>query len=91
MQESGMFFDLLMGGLAGLLTSLLFYAGLARKIYNLQCDLAITQAQLLKEKNSRAATIRHNDKASLELFTDLKQPAPPSIPRNPLAKFGVGR
>jgi hypothetical protein len=86
-----MVFDLLMGGLAGLLTSLLFYAGLARKIYNLQCDLAITQAQLLKEKNSRAATIRHNDKASLELFENLKQPSASIAPKNPLAKFGIAR
>lgn len=74
-----------------LITSLLFYAALARKVYNLQCDLVVTQAQLLKEKNSRAATIRHNDKASLELFDNLKQPTPVPVPKNPLAKFGIAR
>jgi hypothetical protein len=74
----------------GILGGLLVYAALARRVWNLQCDLASTQAQLLKDRNSRAALIRHNDKASLELFQNLKPETSTPIRPNPLKKFGIG-
>ena len=87
MQESGMWFDLATTILVALVVCLLFYAGLARVVWNLRCDLAATQAQLLRERNQRASLGRSKDKESLELFKDLKQPAPPLNSVNPLAKF----
>jgi len=91
MQELGMWWDLGMAFAAGLSGSLLIFAGLARKVYNLQLDLSTVQEQLLREKNQRAALTRHRDKESLEVLNSLKAPAPLPVPHNALGKFGIGR
>jgi len=74
---------------AGVVGSLLVFAGLARKVYNLQCDLVATQAQLLKEKNSRAALTRYKDKEALEVLREVGAPPVAVNSKNPLSKFGV--
>lgn len=85
---------MLLDGAIALLVSLvvcaLFHAGLARRVWNLQCDLAATQAQLLRERNQRASLSRSKDKEALEVFHELKNGSQPAPPRNPLAKFGIG-
>jgi len=91
MQESGMFYDLITPALVALLVSLIVYAGLARKVWTLQCDLASTQAQLLRERNQRASLSRSKDKESLDVLRELGQNPAPQVPKNPLSKFGVGR
>ena len=83
-------YDLLLGFLGGMVPTLLFHAGLVRRVWNLQCDLATTQAQLLRERNQRASLSRSKDKEALEVLNELKGPV--GIPKpavNPLAKFGV--
>lgn len=86
-----MAWDLWLAVLAGIVGSLIFHAGLARKVYNLQCDLSVTQAQLLREKNSRAALSRSKDKESLEVLRELTTSNPPAKPLHPLQKFGITR
>jgi hypothetical protein len=86
-----MIFDLLLAGLAGLVVSVLFNASLARRVWNLQCDLAATQAQLLRERNQRASLARSKDKEALEVLGEMRGPVSPAKTINPLAKFGVGR
>lgn len=78
----------LLGGISG---AVLFHAGLARKVYNLQCDIATLQERLLQEKNQRAALTRHKDKESLEVLRELQKPVQDITPKNHLAKFGIGR
>lgn len=73
----------------GMLGGVAIYAPLARKVWNLQCDIASTQAQLLKDRNQRAAMIRHKDKESLELLNDLKGTPKPVVPPNPMDKFRI--
>ncbi|MGH8755348.1 MAG: hypothetical protein ACREU0_05910, partial [Burkholderiales bacterium] len=68
MQESGMLLDLLIALVGGLCGGVLIHAGLARRVYNLQMDLAMLQEQFLRERNQRAALHRSKDKESLELF-----------------------
>lgn len=82
-----MWFDLLLSGSVAFVVSALFYAGLARQVWNLRCDLASTQAQLLRERNQRASLGRSKDKESLELFKDLQRPTPSLNTVDPLAKF----
>ena len=91
MQESGMWYDLLLSGAVSLAVCALFHAGLARKVWNVQCDLAATQAQLLRERNQRASLSRSKDKESLELFDKMKSAPVIEQPKNHLAKFGIGR
>jgi len=91
MQELGMFYDLITPALVALLVSLIVYAGLARKVWTLQCDLASTQAQLLRERNQRASLSRSKDKEALEVLSELGQHAPTPTQRHPLAKFGISK
>jgi len=86
-----MWYELLMSFGSGMVGALLIHAGIARKVYNLQCDLATTQAQLLRERNQRASLGRSKDKEALELFNQLKQDPPQPVRPNPLAKFGIPR
>lgn len=90
MQESRMVLEILIGVCVPLAISVLVYAGLARKVYNLQMDLATLQEQFLRERNQRAALHRSKDKESLELLKDLKNQTPVPTPINPLRKFGIG-
>jgi hypothetical protein len=89
MQESGMYLDITIPVLVSLIVSALFYAGLSRKLWNLQCDLSATQAQLLRERNQRASLGRSKDKEQLELLRELGAGAAPLKPVNPLLKFGI--
>jgi len=73
----------------GMVGGALFYAPLARKVWNLQCDLSTTQAQLLKLKNAGAATTRWKDKETLEGLMQAAKPTVTAVPRNPLNKFGI--
>lgn len=76
--------------LCGFLAGLIPYAGLARKLWNLQCDLAHVQAQLLKERNARAANTRWKDKELIDELTEasgLPKSAAPFKSVDPLAKF----
>ena len=83
--------DYLIPILLGFLGGLLPYAGLARKLWNLQCDLKSTQVQLLKERNTRAADTRWKDKALLDELEQAKntngQPTFTKPVVDPLAKF----
>lgn len=79
--------DLLLSGLVALVVSGLIHASLARRVWNLQCDLAATQAQLLRERNLRASSTRSKDKEALEVLKDLQQQPSPINHVNPLAKF----
>lgn len=89
MQESCMWFDILISVAGGIAGGAFIHAALARKVYNLQMDLASVQAQFLRERNQRASLTRSKDKESLELFNTLKNETPKLPPVNPLAKFGV--
>lgn len=91
MQESGMLIELAVGFTGGLCGGLAFHAALARKVYNLQLDLSMLQAQLLRERNQRASLSRSKDKEALEVLQDLKSTPPPAAKVNHLAKFGIGR
>jgi hypothetical protein len=90
MQKSGMFLDLLAPALVSLVVSLLVLAGLTRKVWNLQMDIAGLQAQFLRERNQRASLTRSKDKEALELFRDIAPTKPPVNKINPLNKFGIG-
>lgn len=83
--------DLALGAVGGILSSLLILAGLARRVYSLQCDIATLKERFLQEKNARASLSRRNVKADLEVLEELKsgQPAPTKV--NPLAKFGIAK
>jgi hypothetical protein len=82
-----MWLDLAVNVLVSLTSCALFYAGLARVVWNLQCDLSATQAQLLRERNQRASLARSKDKEALEVLSDLQRTTPPLNKVNPLAKF----
>lgn len=76
--------------LCGFLAGLLPYAGLSRKLWNLQCDVAHVQAQLLKERNARAANTRWKDKELLDELTGAAEGPKSALPLkqvDPLAKF----
>ena len=76
--------------LCGFAGGLIGYAGIARKLWNLQCDLSATKAQLLKERNARAANTRWRDQEALEELQAAAGAQPSSklpIRPDPLAKF----
>ena len=91
MQELGMFIDLIAPALVSIIITSLFLAGLTRKVWNLQCDLSATQAQLLRERNQRASLGRSKDKESLELLKEM-QGSLTNVPKqDALQKFGIRR
>lgn len=84
--------DLLLSGGAGFIAGMVPYALMARKLWNLQCDLASVKVQLLKERNTRAADTRWKDKALLDEFEQAKtkpEQTPGHFPQHQagLAKF----
>lgn len=90
MHTSCLTMDILISILCGFLAGLLPSAGLARKLWNLQCDVAHVQAQLLKERNARAANTRWKDKELLDELTGAAEDPKKAVPLknvDPLAKF----
>lgn len=91
MLKTCLMFELALGAAGGIVSSLLILAGLARRVYSLQCDIATLKERFLQEKNARASMSRRNVKADLEVLEELKMGQPPAVPKNPLAKFGISR
>lgn len=85
-----MLYETLISAGVSIVICLLFYAGLRRSLWTVQCDLSTTQAQFLKLRNANAAGTRWKDKEQLQLLTDLQGQPKPTLPVNHLKKFGVG-
>ena len=82
--------DLIIAFLGGVGGGMLCHAGLARKVYNLQCDVSTLQERLLQEKNQRASLSRRTVKAELEDLKELQSIPQPAKQVNSLKKFGIG-